>query len=538
MIRWAVTLHTEGRFDSGPRREVIWQKVAAEIPPAEMAMLKEFAGPFSADIFHRLAKGEPLSIVRTSSQGPARGTAAAATGTMAPETAPQAQLEAPKAHVPTAGQLTSTAKAAHDKFLPHQQPVTPSGLELPLPDTPQKPFLASGGWQVILPFKTLGKIGVFNLATAKFDGFVDCSDPAAICSSGGNVLSVFLPSTSRLELYDLNTLEKKVSGRLEIGQRIIHVGMGMLNPSHLFVVYADGRPGYALQYFPAFVRVPDLAVIRPETEVRNGNNNFGPYDIIKSGIEAGVDESGTMLAFIKLRSSPTQYGAFTLMPDGRVLIDNSERESVHTPQPSYFGKAVVGRARVVPAGKVTSVFGGKDFVDDRKILMAPVAGYSGFVARVYDAGSTQKTSAFRLYGLPGLNPLWEISADAAALGTYQFDPAEDSPVLLASAWSDRLVYINPSAKKIHLLPLGLRGLAKRDDVAHPGKPFQRKVLIPAGASAVLENGPKGMTFEPTTLTLNWSVPADVPRGQEIQVILLVKAADGSSEYRIEKVSVP
>ena len=77
-----------------------------------------------------------------------------------------------------------------------------------------------------------------------------------------------------------------------------------------------------------------------------------------------------------------------------------------------------------------------------------------------------------------------------------------------------------------------------DASAQPGKAFQRKLSVPKGSTVVLESGPKGMTLDTSTQSLNWNVPAEQPKGKSVAVILIVKSSEGLEEYLIEKITVP
>ncbi|HSJ02956.1 MAG: hypothetical protein ACAI34_07750, partial [Verrucomicrobium sp.] len=122
------------------------------------------------------------------------------------------------------------------------------------------------------------------------------------------------------------------------------------------------------------------------------------------------------------------------------------------------------------------------------------------------------------------------------------------PDFLASAEHDCYVYINRESRRMRLYPMGLKGggsgkgMAAEPEnpglIAVPGQPFSRKLFLPEGATATLESGPAGMTVEPGTPKLVWSVPAGQSRGEVVQVILLIRKADGSTDYQIEKISVP
>jgi hypothetical protein len=427
----------------------------------------------------------------------------------------------------TPDQVIKLVRDTTAKFSAGQVQVPPEGLECPLPDVPSEAILAQVGWQMVIHFPDLMKLGVFNLATAKMDGFIDCAERNPLLAAGGQYLAVYSPGTRNLDLHDLATLRKVTTKTIPAEGPLRFLGMGLLNPTRMTVLQlVKGANGEALR--PLSVKLPELT---SSELVPNDPNASQAMPVSSADLEGAMDEAGNVLAVSRPEVSPQGFAQYVLR--GSTVDFNYQRVSLGTPAVSADGKYIVCRRTIFSAstpGKTDNLMPG---LASRVYHQAPIAGYAGFVS--LERGTD---SGFQVYALPGLTTLAKLPENEATMNKLVHAQAKDQKeIMLASAYCDRIAYVLPAEKKVVLFPLGLKSGAAGSGFAVPGKRFERKVTIPFGSTVTVQSGPPGLKFDTSNAALVWDVPAETKTGQMIQVIMLVKGADAKETYLVEKISV-
>lgn len=519
MFRWCEVLM--GGFKDAPNadaRAKTWTLLETSLPAEQAENIRRKDSGFSRTEFASLVTGKPLASVPL----PAKTSAA-----------PSPAVSSIAIPPITEEQMKRVAKEAEAKFSPLQLAVPSEGREFPLPDFPEKAILAHAGWQVVISFPDLAKLGVFNLATGKIDGFIDCADRQAILAAGGHLLATYLPDSQTIELYDLRTLVKVLSKKSPLPGPISFLGMGLLNPNRLFVLYeAKSERGLPF-YSPALLKIPDLSRADLLPDIKNGNNPLWGTIVTPNILHEGtMDEAGTVAAVTRPKVSPTGLAHYSIREDGKINF-TYVHETLGLPMVSQTGNLVVCRRQLFDVGTQDNPYsrigGGL-----APYIMAPVAGFPAFVELRYES----KFGGFRVRSVPAMNLITEFPLDPAKTPRLTHSEGnKQHEIMLASAYCDKIAFLLPEAKKILLFPLGLKSGAAGSSFAQPGQHFERKLSIQMGASATIQSGPAGMKFEPSTNSLIWDVPPDAKTGQLIQVILLIKSADLKEEYLVEKISV-
>lgn len=336
-----------------------------------------------------------------------------------------------------------------------------------------------------------------------------------------------------LEVHDLGTLKKIVSKKNPRPGPIAFIGMGLLNPTRLFVLHYDTRSPQAF-FCPSFLKIPDLTASELRPEIKNGNNplwtGFASGETLAEG---SMDEAGMVAAVRHLGNSPSGLHHYITKDSGKLKYLHSH-EDVTTPGVSLGGSFVLARGFVIDAGTQTNRYraignGANPY------RLVPVAGYPAFA----EFGYEHPAQVFRVFGLPALNKLVTPPLPTAVSNRLSHPVAEDqTEIMLASAYCDRIAYILPKEKRVIIFPLGLKGGEAGSGFAEPGKSFARKLNLPEGSTVTVQSGPAGLRVDEKTNTLLWDVPQDFKTGQTLQVIMLIKKPDSTEEYAVEKITVP
>lgn len=516
MLQWSQSLAVKTNSPQSNRADV-WAGLSTKMPPDDLATIRRMKSGFSRADFELLEAGKPVSAL---------------SGILS-----KAAASTPEAPMMDASQVAAMIKRASERFAPQLVGIPDKVMALPLPDEPRVAMLANVGWQLVMHFPNLGKLGVFNLAAGKFDGYIDCPDPEALFATGGNVLILYLPSTGMTELYDLNSLEKKVSKRCVFPGYPRFLGMGLLNPLRIFVLCEPNKefPGVSYHYTAAVIALPDLTC-QPVALSAAGSSKMHMTVMAGDALDGGMDETATHCAVRRLRTSPNGLCHYVLQPGNMASYDYNHRS---LPKPCFSSNSVY----IISPRNILNTEGGTDLFDKinqgaRVEMVAPVAGMSAFIEKYRDESNRRAFTGFRVRTLPAMTVAAEVSTDKVSAEALTGHELSAFTQLFASSYSDRMAYILQKKKKLFLFPLGLRAGTGGDGPVKPGGRFERKLDIAAGAAVKVENGPKGLVYDAEKSSLVWDVPSDFPTGQVLQVILLVTAADGKTEYKIEKISIP
>jgi hypothetical protein len=281
---------------------------------------------------------------------------------------------------------------------------------------------------------------------------------------------------------------------------------------------------------PLSVKIPEL---NSAELVPNDANALQAMPFPATVVDGAMDEAGNMAAIYRPEVNPTGLAQYALR-NGNKVDFNYQHVSFGSPAVSADGKYIVCRRAVFIAmtGKTDNQMPASASL---VYCLAPIAGYGGVVSLERGAADP----GFRIYGLPTMTTLAKVPENEATIGKLVHADAKDQKeIMLASAYCDRIAYVLPAEKKVMLFPLGLKSGTAGSGFAVPGKKFERKLTIPAGATVTVQSGPPGLKYDPATSALIWDVPADTRTGQMVQVIMLVKGADAKESYVVEKISVP
>ena len=107
-----------------------------------------------------------------------------------------------------------------------------TGAEFPLPRRaqPGSAHIAGAGWQIVMYFPELSDFGIFNLATGKMDGFIECDELGPLFAAGGGTFVVYTPSTQTFHIPTTLPRSRRLLQRRSISpEHVAFVGMGLLN---------------------------------------------------------------------------------------------------------------------------------------------------------------------------------------------------------------------------------------------------------------------------------------------------------------------
>ncbi|HOX07346.1 MAG TPA: trypsin-like peptidase domain-containing protein [Planctomycetota bacterium] len=115
------------------------------------------------------------------------------------------------------------------------------GLSFRLPDEVSDAVLAGGGAYLVLRFKVLNKLGVFDIAQGAMHKEIPTPAPGVVMGAGGNLAVFYVPGTGAFEKWNILTGEKLGGGQNRIGGQISHLVMGLAEEREALISYSVGR---------------------------------------------------------------------------------------------------------------------------------------------------------------------------------------------------------------------------------------------------------------------------------------------------------
>lgn len=499
------------------RRNQMWTDLKNVLPPAELAAIRSKDGNYSKLEFNVIMAGKALASLSRSAPAPE---------------------ESKLPSMVDAALLAKTADQTAAKFTAQQEAVPEEGLKLPLPGQARNAILANAGCQILMHFPELGKIGIFNLPKAKFDGFVDCPDKDALFTTGGQILVVYLPSTGNFERYDLNSQERLSSQMSPLGGAVRFITMGLKNPAWLFALGESKDKAGNDYYAPYLLKLPDLSVTSFSAYSDSGINLLQGLPLGSKAspvLQGGADENGLNFAIWETNAYQPSMVSYSLKSSAKMEAFGANLMDIGHVHLSRDGDYVIQKSKVFSLRSDEDLYSKVKRVPAYGIL-APVAGYQGFVEHFPETGRPDEFLGFRLRALPAMNVVADISVTKEVCKELKVPSGgnKGDAILLASAYCNRLAYLLTQEKQIYLFNLGFQG----DSVAQPGKHFERKIGLQSGAEVLLQGVPAGLRYDSAKSILVWDVPANFRTGQMVHVLMLVKSAGEKPAYHIEKISVP
>ncbi|TLD72505.1 hypothetical protein FEM03_00040 [Phragmitibacter flavus] len=365
-------------------------------------------------------------------------------------------------------------------YRPLQKELPADGIEIPLPGPVQRVLLADSGWKLVLHFATLGQFGVFNLATNQFDGYIASPDPYALVATGGKSLVIYQPERLLLEHYSLETLKLQKSSAIQIRGRLRYIGMGLFRPDRVFGLYEETRkPGAVFTMGPLnplLISLPTMEMTFPELREPSGRQASRITEKDLLAMQGVMDEAGTIGAVSHPGENRINSHIYRLKDD-YVELNFSGLKS-RNPRVHAESDRVIYQNQVAPIG------GEKDLLiqhhalqAERHWILAPIAGFSGLVARQpsLDAGAENPRpgrdigGGFKVLKLPSLDHVKDLPVSADVMKTLSEFPSYFNSEMLASAYSDRLIYLQLQEKRMLIFPLGLRNTNSNPIADESGK---------------------------------------------------------------------
>ena len=526
LLRWALTATDKATlpYDAREKLDRLKEGLKPLLPNDEYLKLKPGGAPFDLATFTTLRDG---GVVMKPAPLPERAPAA--------PTAPEAIAPLPAESMK---QLISQAGLKHGAVV---APLAAGGSIIQLPFSPVTLTLCDAGWRMVFASPTERKTGIFNLSSLKVDGVITHEEAGALSATGGNLLAIYLPTSRKLELYDLATLQKQATLPLDTKGQVIFIAMGLHNPGRLVALTSTGGE----QVSPAIVTLPGGAISLPEPQV--AASIYWRRGVTNGDFHGAMDDSGLHCAVSAWAVGNNPAGVFTVQSGGGLDFTETPADSQRKSGPvglSSDGRLVIGNEavfattrlqnRIAPSPKGNVPAGG----------FAPISGFDGFIGRIYESKSEVVRDGYEIYNADGGGIVHYIPIPPEVLGDRRAPSSETRVVsMVASAPADRLVQslVDKGSQRpgpsLYVAPLGLREALAGSGVARVGQPFERKLPLPAGSSVVLEHGPPGLRLDAASLTLRWDVPASQPQGRSVRAILLLQKPDGTQEYVIERIPV-
>lgn len=352
----------------------------------------------------------------------------------------------------SAGQIRLQNEQAAAQFAKGQLPVPPDGVEVELPESPAEVIFTNGGWRLAMLFSGIGKIGIFNLSTLKFDGDIPITEPGVMIASGGTLLATYTPSSRLLQVYDLNTLQKRASKVLDWEGTLAGMTMALYQPMQIIAMVDKGQ---SEKFAVNLIRLPGFEVSTPE--VYQDKDHYRSFRARQPELAMAANESGSCFYARFKKDSGSSVGCFHFQPDDRILL-RLPLASFNSARPDRTGKYIVAHYGIFKSDNPDQSHA--DRIDIKPMgLATPVMGHDSFVTTLTSSTADKTTAGFRVISFENFKPLLDLPViDEPAFWKLPTTPYPNQPGgagdILAAATSYRIIYTGSSWNKMRIYALG------------------------------------------------------------------------------------
>jgi hypothetical protein len=491
--KWALALHDD------PRRRATRQKVLQDssqhLSDAQFAEITAKQDGFSVEDMRRFASGRP---------GP--GASAASTASRAAGTPP-----------PAAGPSASAVAKLFEKVLEGAPKPDAAGLKKALPEAPADVRPALGGAYLVMHFKGIGKLGVFNVAQARFETYIPVPEEA-LYAAGGVTLLLYLPKERVFQTWDMRTFQLTGSRPSRIIGELTDIDMGLLNSQSALVSYADGTSQLSARHYGILdldtfqtLNLTDRIVCR--NACYRDNVHMRPDENFTAVVMWATSHSPSGFIFARLTKRGPMDAAYEHEDWGSLGVDR-QGQRVYSTQGRVLGpkgqplKAYTGAA-------LFAVKGGDFFLEVRKNQVT-----------VRESLGETEVGRFQL-------PF------SFAVTSWSKDNLTDDRLVHASAALNRACFVDLKTSSAYVFALGLGAdgtqLKEAMDGVPKGTLWTRNMGFPSGTRVNVEDAPAGTKYDPATSTLSWPVPKSQPSGK-VTILLSVTLPGKDEGY--QRVMVP
>ena len=393
----------------------------------------------------------------------------------------------------------------------------PTGLKKALPEAPKDIRPAMGGAYLVMDFPVMGKLGVFNVAQAKFETYFPVPENY-IYTAGGTTLLVYLPKDRIFQIYDMRMLQRTGAKPSRIIGELTDIEMGLFNSQFALISYADDSAVLAKRHY-AILNLDSFQTI----EIID--NNFTRNRCYRDNIHMRVDENFTSVSSWATSHSPSGF-IFARLSTRGVTSATYEHNSFGSLLPDRLGQRIYSTG-----GKILGLKG-EPLKEFASASLFPVRGGDYFMEvrkKQVTVRESVGNSEIRHFELPFeyANTQWTK------------DKLTDDRLVHGCAQLDRACFVDMKGLALYEFELGLgadtQQIRQSLEGVKRGTLWIRKMNFPAGTKVNVEDAPIGVKYEVATSTLSWPIPATQSAGS-VTILLSVTLPGKDEGY--QRVVVP
>ena len=501
LIKWSNSLGT-ARHNRASVRNKVYQEAVNELTDAQFKHISSKTEGFSFEDLAMFKAGRIRQSRPAVAKGPGKRSGLQTSNT---SVAPSKR----------SGLQTSNTSAAPSKIFEKalkNAPTPPAeGLKKKIPESISDCRPAYGGVYLVMKFPELKKLGIFNIAQAKFEKYIPLSNPDALYACGGRTLLIYDPNQKIFQIYDMSTFQRTGSKMSRLQGVLTDINMGLLTTDKAVVSWADGTGALDRRHY-GLLELPEMQITPFRGDQTSRGNGFR-NSCYRDNIHIRLDPKLTRFVSWCTSHSPSGFIYGTI--SGLAVSSHYEHSS--------YGclSLLMDRSRIVAsAGKLMDTKGNvrHDF-KTRNTLLFAVDG-ANMVIKVEDKSATV-VDAINLTELQTFTLPHTMKASHWNKNDFTTDR-----LVFASAYLNRAAFVDNSGQQVVVFRLSggqnADVLAEQLSGVQAGTLWTRKLKYAAGTRVTLEDSPEGVRFDSRAMTLSWQIPRTAKPGTHQMLISVVE----------------
>ena len=392
---------------------------------------------------------------------------------------------------------------------------------------------ASGATRLVVRFKKLSKMGIFDIEEAKFVEYVPLQTRKEKIATGGDTLVIHDPDAGRFSVWNTKTGTQVKTATLRLPGKFLAIGMAFEDSSSVFIIHFKE---HRMLYILLDLRTMKAVRFDPVWDARP--RYVSPMSTIWLS-----DRMSHVLMYTRGSNLTLLHGRIS---GGKLNLAAGAERGKRPVLLSGDGMRIYNTA----GGMIDASLKKVERYGDRPTF--PVWGTDHFLVLESAVARSKSNSKPVFVAVDKNNRALHRFECLATIPSHAPLYTLEYPEVWASGPLDKMAVVNSKSKEIAVFDMGLSGKVPSDEVytvaaapagkqtgpaavpkptgVQPGALWTMDLNLKQGSAVRVEDGPAECRYEPATGLLKWQVPRDAATGTA-EILLSIRQPKAREEWR-------